>query len=128
MRNGAPGPRCSRPDCERRAEAKGLCHTHYKAAREARITETCKVVGCDSPVKVILWRLCSTHYQRWRKIVVAQPLGLRSTSPRTFGGLGVIACRVCGGPVVEHEIGPCPALDWSDRRARGVIGVREVSV
>lgn len=125
MRNGASGPRCVEDGCERRAEARGLCHGHYRAARVAGITEICKVLDCDSPVRVIRWRLCSTHYQRWMKLVRWRSRRGESVRevPRSFPGLGVIGCRVCGRPVVEHDIGPCPDLDRADLHVRGHVGI-----
>ena len=71
----------------------------------------CRVIGCGGALVHPLREgtqpgLCEACWQRWRTTAGDKSV---TVSPR-FPGLGVVACQACGQPVVEHRIGPCPAL------------------
>lgn len=52
--------------------------------------------------------LCNRHYALWR----------RNRNRSGFSGIGILACRACGEPLVSHAISaPCPVWAESGRRA-----------
>ena len=51
--------------CDRSVFAKGLCARHYNEERTASMPP-CIVDGCDAPVRVLQWGLCSKHDSRKR--------------------------------------------------------------
>ena len=56
---------CSKPGCERKHSAKGLCKTHYTMQRKKLITKQCSIEGCDRVVWGRGW--CSAHYEQFRR-------------------------------------------------------------
>ena len=67
--------------------------------------DPCRVVDCDRPIGVVWLGLCRSHYEtRWRRPTT--PTANHVEIPRSFRGLGVIACRLCGRALRDHD-GPC---------------------
>lgn len=97
-----------------KVKARSLCARHYSAARRAETVETCKVLGCEKPASLRAARLCEAHYAAWRRAG-------RGRS-RSFTGLGVLACKLCGRPLLEHGMEPCPL-----RFGRPLVGVGDPS-
>ena len=56
---------CSKPGCERKHSAKGLCKTHYTMQRKKLITRQCSIEDCDRVVWGRGW--CSAHYEQFRR-------------------------------------------------------------
>ena len=56
---------CSKPGCERKHNAKGLCKTHYTMWRKKLITTPCRIDGCESVAYGRGW--CAAHYGQFRR-------------------------------------------------------------
>ena len=65
--------RCLVDGCERKPDARGMCHYHYQQARFKREgapdvevpRQACSRPGCDG---IVMARgLCGAHYQAWRR-------------------------------------------------------------
>ena len=56
---------CSKPGCERKHNAKGLCKTHYTMWRKELITTPCSIDGCESVAYGRGW--CAAHYGQFRR-------------------------------------------------------------
>ena len=65
VRQGGNMKTCSKPGCERKHSAKGLCKTHYTMRRKKLITKQCSIDGCDRVVWGRGW--CSAHYEQFRR-------------------------------------------------------------
>jgi hypothetical protein len=53
---------CSKPDCTRKAHAKGICTTHYQAMLRANKTNICSIRYCGKGATA--FGLCHTHYRQ----------------------------------------------------------------
>jgi hypothetical protein len=80
-------PSCSVMECERPAEKRGWCSTHYSRWRRTGTTEPrtcekrlCSIEGCGKPAQARGW--CSAHRSRWMRY--GDPEHVRSASDLAF--------------------------------------------
>ena len=92
--------------------SKSACHSSSLTLSPSsrRIEVPCKVLSCPKPAVVLGVRLCHAHYQKL----------LRKGSDRDFSGLGVLACRTCGGAYADHPTFPCPVYENERRQDLGL--------